>query len=76
MENLKLPENLFNEYFEKSKNCVFCEIPLSEFSKDELIAITAFVCDQIEIAKKDYDRQISFMQQLDRMKRNVIDLGL
>lgn len=67
---------MFDEYFEKSKNCIFRGVPLSEFSKDELLAIAAFAIHDGQIMRDDFQRQTSFMRQLDKMRDNVIGLGL
>lgn len=74
-EELKIPKKMFDEYFERSKNCVFLGIPLSEFSRDELLAIVACGIHDNEVMRNDTQRHISFMQQLDKMRDNA-RLGL
>lgn len=73
MGEQKIPKKMFDEYFEKSKNCIFLGIPLSEFSRDELLAITAYAINDAQIMRDDSERQISFMRQLDKI--HVIRLG-
>lgn len=71
MAELKIPQKMFDEYFEKSKNCVFQGIPLSEFSRDELLAITAFAIHDNEMIRNDSQRQISFMRELNNLRNDV-----
>ena len=63
---------MFNEYFKKSKTCIFLGTPLDEFSRDELLAICAYAIHDAEVQKKDYERRFSFMRQLDKMRDNAI----
>ena len=58
---MKLPESLFKEWTALASGARFWGVPIEEFSKEELIAISAYGWKQLEEMRNQGARDRSFL---------------
>jgi len=61
---MKLPLKIFENNFEKAKQITVCGIPVTELSKDELIASLGVAMKQLETEKSFHKNTLSMFDAL------------